>query len=105
MFGRRKSQRVELAAKVQTQSTGFSFLAAAGDVGEGGMLIFTANPSPLGEEVRLEFTLPGSPETISTGAVVVRVVPGTSMGVRFNDLDPDALAAIRRFVEKAGKSG
>lgn len=104
MFERRKSPRVELVTKVQTQAAGFSFLAAAANVSEGGMLIFTANPSPPGEAVRLEFTLPGSPKTISAGAVVMRVVPGASMGVRFEDLAPDDLAALRQFVEKANKN-
>ena len=65
------------------------------------MLIFTGNPSSLGDTVRLDFCLPGSSETISARAVVVHVVPSMSMGVQFEGLDPEVLAAIRQFVGKA----
>ncbi len=100
MFDRRKSSRVQLVAKVGTQAGGFSFLAAAGDISEGGMLIYTGNPSPEGETVQLTFSLPGSQEIISTKAVVVHVVPNTSMSVQFEGLEPEDLAAVRQFVGK-----
>ena len=101
MPDRRKSSRVQLVAKVGTQAGRFSFLAAAGDISEGGMLIYTGNPSPEGETVQLTFSLlPGSQEIISPKAVVVRVVPNTSMGVQFEGLEPEDLAAVRQFVGK-----
>lgn len=100
MFERRKSPRVQLVAKVETRVAGFSFLAAAADVSESGMLIFTANPSSVGDTVQLDFSLPGSTKIISAKAMVVRVAPGMSMGVQFAGLAPEDLATVRRFVGK-----
>jgi hypothetical protein len=101
VFDPRKSARVQLVAKVEAQIATSSFLAAAGDVSEGGMLIFTGNPSSVGDAVQLDFSLPGSPKIISTKAVVVHVVPNMSMGVQFEGLEPEDLAAGRQFVGKA----
>lgn len=99
MEEKRKSPRAVLATKVQTQSNGYSFLAVGEDISEGGMHIHTANPRPAGQVVELEFTLPGTEQVIHARATVRYLVPSTSMGVEFEGLEPDVVAAIRHFVE------
>lgn len=94
---RRASTRTALVAKVETEAPGHSFLAVAADVSAGGMRINTANPLPVGSELRLRFALPGSDEVIETSAVVRHVIEGTAMGVEFTSLTPAARQTLARF--------
>jgi uncharacterized protein (TIGR02266 family) len=100
MMERRAHPRAALAAKVEAESEGRAFLAAAADISAGGMLIYTANPLPEGAALQLTFALPGIPgaeRTIRVRARVMRVEASTSMGVKFEDLAPDDRAAIEAF--------
>jgi len=100
MTERRAHPRAALAAKVEAESEGRAFLAAAADISIGGMLIYTANPLPEGAALQLTFALPGVPgaeRTIRVRARVRRVMANTSMGVAFEDLSADDRAAIEVF--------
>ena len=100
MIEQRAHPRASLAAKVEAESEGRAFLAAAADISAGGMRIYTANPVPEGAVIQLTFTLPGIPgaeRTIRVRARVMRVEASTSMGVKFEDLAPDDRAAIEVF--------
>jgi len=98
---RRASRRVPLVTRVETQAGGFSFLAVSENVSEGGMLVYTANPVPEGQSVHLAFVLPGTDRIIRASATVRRVVPGTSMGVHFDALEPADREAIRQFSQSS----
>jgi uncharacterized protein (TIGR02266 family) len=100
MIERRKTPRVSLVAKVETGEGGFAIVAAAGDISEGGMLIYTANPWTEGQTVTLQFSLPGSTRTIRTKGTVVHVAPQASMRVRFEGLQPEDLEDVRRHVKR-----
>jgi PilZ domain len=100
MIERRKMPRVSLAAKVESGEGRFAIIAAAGDISEGGMLIYTANPWTEGQTVALKFILPGSTRTIRTKGTLVHVVPQESMRVRFEGLQPEDLEEVRRYVKR-----
>ncbi len=100
MIERRKKPRVSLVAKVESGEGGFAIIAAAGDISEGGMLIYTANPWTEGQMVTLKFVLPGSTRTIRTKGSVVHVVPQESMRVRFEGLEREDVEEVRHYVKR-----
>jgi uncharacterized protein (TIGR02266 family) len=100
MIERRKMPRVSLVAKVETEEGGLAIIAAAGDISEGGMLIYTANAWKEGHALTLKFILPGSTRMIRTKGTVVHVVPQASMRVRFESLQTEDLEEVRRYVKR-----
>lgn len=98
---KRVHPRVPLIAKVEAESESHSFLAVTQDISSGGMRIATANPVEVGHILQLTFVLPDSERKIRVRAVVRHVVEGSAMGVQFQDLAPDDLAAIRAFLRAA----
>jgi uncharacterized protein (TIGR02266 family) len=97
---KRVHPRVPLVAKVEAESDGYAFLAVAQDISAGGMRLATANPLPVGATLEVTFVLPGRERKIRVRAVVRYVIEGTAMGVQFQNLAADDLAAIRSFTEK-----
>jgi len=76
------------------------------NLGIGGMFIETSPPYPVGKRVQIEFSLPGTFESIKVTGQVVSVVltrtpdgrrPGN--GFEFLDLTPRARALVERFIE------
>ncbi len=100
MIERRKTPRVSLVAKVETGEGGFAIIAAAGDISEGGMLIYTANPWTEGQVITLKFILPGSTRTIRTKGSIVHVVPQASMRVRFEGMELEDVEEVRHYVKR-----
>lgn len=101
MTTKRASRRVPVVAKIEAQSGGFPFIALAENISEGGVMVRTTNPLDEGAVVHLRFTLPGSEKQINVNGTVRHVTPGSSMGVRFEDIDPADQEAIRQYVEAA----
>jgi uncharacterized protein (TIGR02266 family) len=97
---RRAHPRAHLAAQVEVDSQGRSFLAIIRNISAGGMQIFTGNPAPVGERLQLAFYLPESPKKIRVNAVVRNVLPDSAMGVQFEDLGAEDAAEIRAFVQR-----
>ena len=98
MESRRKTRRVPFVAKIEAQAGGFPFIALAENISEGGISIHTASPLAEGSAVSLKFTLPETEEEIAVSGTVRHVMPGESMGVRFEELPALALEAIHKFV-------
>jgi uncharacterized protein (TIGR02266 family) len=95
---RRTHPRAHLAAQVEVMLEGRSFLAVVRNLSAGGMLIYTANPAPVGSRLDLTFTLPEHDQPIHAQAAVCHVISGSSMGVRLENLSPADAAAIRSYV-------
>ena len=90
------------------------------DMSEGGVFIATHHALPIGTPVVLQFTLPEADEPISVygtvqwlrgpdatacwgsnfgaGVEAPGVMPG--MGIKFHDMEPASLKAIRSFVQR-----
>ena len=100
---RRTHPRAHLAAQVEVVLEGRSFLAVVRNLSAGGMLIYTANPAPVGSRLDLSFALPDDGPTIDAQAVVRHIIAGSSMGVQLEKLSPADAAAIRTFVVKSYK--
>jgi len=98
---KRATRRVPIVTKVEAQAGGFPFIAVGDNISEGGMLVRTANPLEEGAVVHLRFTLPDAERQIHVNATVRHVIPGTSMGVKFEDMDDADSSAIRAYVESA----
>jgi c-di-GMP-binding flagellar brake protein YcgR len=100
---RRTHPRAHLAAQVEVVLEGRSFLAVVRNLSAGGMLIYTANPAPVGSRLDLTFALPEDGQTIRAQALVRHIISGSSMGVQLEKLSPSDAAAIREFVVKSYK--
>ncbi len=98
---RRAHPRAHLAARVEVGAEERSFLAVIRNISAGGMQIYTANPAAVGDRLQLAFALAENEKTIRVQAVVRNVLPGTAMGVQFENLDAAAAASIRAFVEQS----
>ena len=96
---KRAHPRVPLVAKVDVESEGYGFLAVAQDISAGGMRIASANPLPVGTSIELTFVIPGPERKIRVRAVVRHVVEGSAMGVQFQNLSADDVAALRDYTK------
>ncbi len=101
---RRSHPRVHLAARVEVEVEGRSFLAVVKNISAGGMLIYTANPGTLDQHLHLNFALPESEKVILARAVVRHVYPDSGMGVQFEEIADEDRAAIRAFVQKSHRN-
>lgn len=101
MSAKRATRRVPIVAKIEAQAGGFPFIALAENISEGGMLVRTASPLDEGSVVHMRFTLPDTNLEIKVNATVRHVVPGESMGMKFEDLDDKDLEAVKKYVETA----
>lgn len=97
----RYSQRGILLAPVLLRSGHALHAAIASDVSEGGLGIEGADPSLIRDVAEAQFHLPGMPApiTVSTKLAWVGDGSGTRVraGIRFVDLDPLDLVAIRTY--------
>ncbi len=101
---KRKFRRVPMVAKISGEAGGKPYLVEARNISVGGMLLHTAMTLAENQRLRLKFTLPGAQEEISAIGVVQHVSPDAFMGVRFEGLTPQALAAIERYVRESAES-
>ena len=97
---KRKFRRVPMVAKIEAETRGKQGIVEARNISVGGMLLRAAETLAEGQTIRLHFTLPGSDQEIIVQGTVQHVSPGAFMGVRFDGLDPQALAAIEGYVNR-----
>ena len=101
---RRANPRAHLAAQVEVLQEGRSFIAVVRNLSTGGVLIYTANPAPVGSRLELVFTLPERDAPVRARAIVRHVIDGSSMGVQLEGLSAEDAAAVRAFVMNTYKS-
>ena len=72
------------------------------DLSEGGLCIEFPTLEPVGTELDLSLSLPGTDETLELVGVVVRAteVPVRHLGVRFLDTTPLQREALRRYLDR-----
>lgn len=64
----------------------------------GGLFIETAEPAPVGDEIQVQFDIPGG--AIQAKGVVRRSVVGQGMGVEFTELPLEARTALHKLLQK-----
>lgn len=64
-----------------------------------GMLLETAGEVGVGDDLALQFALPGSPDFIRTNGRVVRQAGPGQFGIQFEELEGGAKERIRRFTQ------
>lgn len=103
----RQTSRAPAEMHVSFESTEEFLDSYAGNIGVGGLMLRTAAPAlQIGEELALQFGLPGTESSIrATGQVVWRHEPGTSrggecglIGLRFVKLMAEDRSAIASYV-------
>lgn len=102
---KRNNPRVAMQAAIDFGTDSNFFSGFSDNISDGGIFIATVNLMPLGTEVDLKFTLPGTGQVEAHGVVRwIREVndkdheqlPG--VGVQFTKMSETSLKAIRQFV-------
>lgn len=98
----RSSQRVAVSVDIHLASDSHFFSGLSGDISEGGLFLSTYRPLPIGSEVDLEFSLPGSEETLHARGEVRwlrehSVHEPRGVGIAFGALSEHDRERIHRF--------
>jgi PilZ domain-containing protein len=99
----RKEARFPVSFDVEASSNGGgSANALALNLSASGMLIETATPLAVRDEVRLEFRLPHASAPMSVAGQVVRLAPPSQFGVEFRRISPEATRQIQGYLATLG---
>ena len=95
----RKEARFPVSFGVETSSSGGAAADAhAVNLSASGMLLETAAPLGMQEEVQLQFLLPPAPDAVRVEAQVVRMATAKQFGVEFRRVGADVSRRIQRFL-------
>lgn len=98
----RKEARFPVAFGVETSSSGAGggkSDAQALNLSASGMLIETATPLAMQEEVELQFRLPPAPNAVRVSGNVVRMASPSQYGIEFRRLGPDEARRIQKYLD------
>ncbi len=106
---RRQSERVDLEIEIGMESDTNFYTGIMQDISAGGVFVATHNLHKIGEKMRIELRLPGTPHPLVVHTVVSWIrqesngsadEPAAGMGLRFIAPDPALVAACNRFMEQ-----
>jgi CheY-like chemotaxis protein len=100
---RRQFIRVQFQAEVICQIGHQTFKGQSSNISEGGILLDLGRRVESGTAVRVSFRLPGRNLKVDAGGVVARVDERLRAGVRFLQIGPRELQAIRDLVMQEDK--
>lgn len=105
MVEKRKFRRVPLTAVVHAEAGGQPYNVEGRNISVGGMLVKTEKTLGEGEQLRLEFLLPGELLPVHAIGIVQHVLPGSFMGIRFLEMAEADRRRIEAYVNAAGTDG
>jgi len=106
--GARVAERFDLEVKVDLESDHNFYTGLTQNISAGGLFIATHQLRRIGDYIKVKFSLPGSPTSVSVNtevrwirenSLLHRFDGSTGMGVRFIDLSAEASQAILAFLE------
>jgi len=74
------------------------FTSLSASISEGGMALATSGGSEVGEELDLQFEMPGAPKPIKVRAKVAWKEKPDSIGVQFTEIDPAHRETIQEYI-------
>jgi len=99
----RKHERVEARLRCWCEGENVTFYARMGNISEGGLFLRTSTPLETGSETVVRFETRESAEVSARARVMWSRQDGngspSGMGLRFETIDDQALAVIRRIIE------
>lgn len=98
----RKEARFPVGFEVETSSSGGGggkADAQAVNLSASGILIETAAPLGMQEEVQLRFRLPPAPDALRVSGQVVRMAAPSQYGIEFRHLGPDQARRIQKYLD------
>lgn len=96
---RRSGPRIPLEMWVEESTEDEMYFQRGANLSVGGLFLENTVPHPVGTQVTLAFSLPGTHERVSVRGEIVNARSGTfGMGVKFIDLTPADRERIERFV-------
>jgi hypothetical protein len=101
----RKDSRFSVFFKVETTHGGSgeqaAIMATALNLSVSGILLETAEPLTVGEELQMQFRIPDVNELVKAHARIVRLAGNRRFGLEFVELTAAGAESIRRYVEGA----
>lgn len=97
---RRRYQRAPVALLVRCAWRDHPVTGQSVNLSASGVLVELPELPPVGAGVELEFSLPGSPRSLTLAGVVARQQSADSVGIRFKFADEATRRALMEFVEK-----
>jgi DNA-binding response OmpR family regulator len=100
----RRESRFSVFFKVETTHPGgeqSAIMATALNLSVSGMLLETAEPLNVGEELNMQFRLPELDELVKGRARVVRLGGPRKFGLEFQELTATGLESVRRYVNSS----
>ena len=94
----RKEARFPVSFGVEASSAGEAANAQALNLSASGMLLETAAPLGMQDEVQLQFRLPPAPDQLKVEGQVVRQAAPSQFGVEFRRIGPEVARRIQRFL-------
>ena len=104
----RQAQRHDIEIAVDLESDSNFYTGLTQNISTGGLFIATHEIKPVGDRLRLKFTLPGAGRVLEVETEVRWIRENSSlhktdgasgMGVRFINMGPEDAAVIERFLE------
>jgi type IV pilus assembly protein PilZ len=106
MRERRGDPRIEVDVEVHYRTAQEFLSAYTRNISGGGIFVRTQHPLALNQVVRVRFTLPGIAHNFECNGTVVWANPPSNrsalpagMGIKLEDLDPEARALLAGFVK------
>jgi uncharacterized protein (TIGR02266 family) len=105
--GARVAERFDLEVKVDLESDHNFYTGLTQNISAGGLFIATHQLRRIGDYIKVKFSLPGTPTSVSVNtevrwirenSLLHRFDGSTGMGVRFIDLSEEASQAIQSFL-------
>lgn len=97
----RRESRFSVFFRVETSHVGSdqgAIMATALNLSVSGMLLETAEPLEVGEELKMQFRLPELDELVKCTARIVRLAGPRRFGLEFNEITTSGVEGIRRYV-------
>ena len=96
----RRYERIALpkGMLIAWQSSGERTVSRIGTLGLGGLFIYTEEPPPRGEIIKLFFEVPGG--DVRARAVVRDSQPGKGMGIEFTAMGAEERARLHRLLKR-----
>lgn len=110
LLNTRQRRRARMLVKIAHAKLGMSaspdfFFGYTIDISDGGMLLESREGLAPGDELDLEFFIPGQGDKVAVGARVVRILDGSAeegVGVELVDVPEPVRDRIRRYVQRLG---
>ncbi len=100
-INKRAYRRATLVTEVSCEATGRAAMLVTRDISAGGIFVTAKTLFSEGSEVRVSLRLAADQSVLTLHGKVVHSLPGTGMGIEFQNIEPTARESLEKFVDEA----